>query len=222
MMEGMALAQLRPDSLADIPGETGNWQQRKSLATRNAMLEAALHCLAEFGYGGCSLQMVATRAGISRGAMLHHYATKLDLMAAVIEYAFFRRMAQYLDRIRALSEEERQVHNTGVKVSFETSLTPEYQAFLELHMASRTDPELRAIFLTRAALYDRLWRIEIEKVFPEWAGDDRLDRMNDFVRIMVDGLALNVDVWADDARVEAILAFVAKTLSSVRAGHIGI
>ena len=219
-MSAMGLAQLRPESLAVLPDDAANWQQRKSLATRKAILDAALHCLAEAGYSGCSLQAVATRVGISRGAMLHHYTTKLDLMAAVTEYAFFRRMTAYLQRIRALSEEERQVHQTGVMVSFADSQTPEYRAYLELHIASRTDPELRAVFLNRAALYDRVWRVEVEKVFPEWAGDPRLDMLNDFVRVVIDGMALNDDVWADDDRTAAILAFVARTLAGVRSGRL--
>ncbi len=215
---------LRPGSLAHVEDhvDAPRWQQRKSLATRNAMLEAALHCLAECGYAGCSLQTVASRAGISRGAMLHHYASKLDLMSAVIEYAFYRRMAHFLDRIRSLSEDERQVRNAGIAVSFEISQTPEYRAYLELHVASRTDPELRAIFLERAGLYDRVWRAEIANVFPEWAGDDRLDMLNDFVWVMVDGLALNVEIWADPARVDAILNLVARTITGLRAGKLDL
>lgn len=224
MADGMALARLRPESLADVGNDDDapRWQQRKSLATRNAMLDAALQCLAECGYAGCSLQTVASRAGVSRGAMLHHYASKLDLMAAVIEYAFYRRMANFLDRIRDLSDEERQVRNAGIAVSFEISQTPEYRAYLELHVASRTDADLRAIFLDRAALYQRVWHAEIENVFPEWAGDPRLAMLNDFVWAMIDGLALNVDVWADDARVEAILDLVAKAIVAVRAGRLDL
>jgi AcrR family transcriptional regulator len=224
MAEGMALARLRPESLADVGGDEDapRWQQRKSRATRNAMLDAALHCLAECGYAGCSLQTVASRAGVSRGAMLHHYASKLDLMAAVIEYAFYRRMANFLDRIRELSEEERKVRNAGIAVSFAISQTPEYRAYLELHVASRTDPDLRAIFLERAGLYERVWRTEIENVFPEWAGDGRLDMLNDFVWVMIDGLALNIDIWADPARVDAILSLIAKTIIGIRAGTLDI
>lgn len=219
-MDGLGVAQLCPDSLAAVSEESGSWQQRKSLATRNAILDATLQCLAGSGYGGCSLQAVASRVGISRGAMLHHYTTKLELMAAVTEYAFFRRMTLYLQRIRALSEEDRRVHQTGVMVSFADSRTPEYQAYLELHIASRTDPELRAVFLARASLYDRVWRQEVEAVFPEWAGDPRLDLLNDLVRVVIDGLALNADVWADDRRTDAILAFTARTLAGVRSGRL--
>lgn len=224
MTDGMALARLRPESLADVESDEDapRWQQRKSFETRNAMLDAALQCLAECGYAGCSIQSVATRAGVSRGAMLHHYASKLDLMAAVIEYAFYRRMANFLERIRNLTDEDRQVRNAGIAVSFEISQTPEYQAYLELHVASRTDADLRAIFLDRAELYQRVWHAEVEHVFPEWAGDARLGVLNDFVWVMIDGLALNVDVWDDPARVEAILHLMANTIIGIRAGKLDL
>jgi len=221
-MTALSLARLRPESLggSDEDNAQARWQQRKSLATRNAVLEAALQCLAECGYAGCSLQSVAARAGISRGAMLHHYASKLELMSAVIEYAFYRRMALFLDRIRALSDEERTVRNAGIGISFEISQTPEYRAFLECHIASRTDPELRQVFLQRALRYDGVWRDEIQNVFPEWAGDPRLGLLNDVVWSLIDGLALNVDIWADSARVDAVLGFLARTIRQVRTGRI--
>ena len=224
MTDIAALTRLRPESLSgsDELGRETRWQQRKSLATRNALLDAALQCLAENGYAGCSVHMVASRAGISRGAMLHHYSSKIELMGAVIEYAFYRRMELYLERIRALSDEERLVRNAGIAVSFAISQTPEYRAYLECHIASRTDPELRSIFLQRAVLYDSVWRAEVRNVFPEWCDDARLPMLNDFVWAMIDGLALNHDIWADSLRVDAILDFVAKTILSVRRGELSV
>lgn len=222
MSDALALASLMPDSLAEERSaeEPERWQQRKSRATRNALLQAALECLAEHGYAACSLQTVAGRANISRGAMLHHYASKLDLMAAVIEYAFYRRMADYLARISALSEEARAVDNAGIAISYEVCRTPEYAAYLELHTASRSDPELRAIFLDRARRFDRVWRDEIERAFPEWSGDARLELLDDYVWSVVEGLALNIDIWNSPARADALLRFVARTIQAVREGLI--
>ncbi|WP_221796454.1 TetR/AcrR family transcriptional regulator [Aquisediminimonas sediminicola] len=221
MSKNAGLAQLMPESLADIgKDDEASWQQRKSLTTRKMAVEAALQVLAEFGYTACSLQTVAKRARISRGAMLHHYTSKLDLMAAVIEYAFYRRLAVFLDRIRALSEDDRTVRQIGIRVSFDVSQTAEYKAFLELHIASRTDPELRAIFLERASLFDRVWRDEITKVFPEWLDHPQLALLDDLVWVMIDGLALNVDIWADQARVDRLLGLVSRTILAVRSGRL--
>ena len=98
----------------------------------------------------------------------------------------------------------------------------EYRASLALHLASRTDPELRPIFLDRASRYDRVWREEIAKVFPEWREHSMLDAMNDFVWIAVEGLALNADIWADQTRVDTMLAFIAHAAHEVHAGRLAL
>lgn len=222
MTEDAALALLLPESLVDTGDgdQPERWQARKSRATRNIVLEAALDCLAEGGYAGCSLQLVADRAGISRGAMLHHYTSKLELMAAVIEYAFYRRMQDFLARIRALSEPARVDRLDGVTISYESCGTREYRAYLALHLASRNDPELRPIFLDRAGRYDRVWRDEIAQAFPEWNGHRALDAMNDFIWITIEGLALNADIWDDADRVDAMLTFVAHVTQEVHRGRL--
>ena len=224
MSKDAALATLLPDSLAGETsgGETERWQQRKSRETRNLALEAALDCLAEAGYSGCSLQLVADRAGISRGAMLHHYASKLELMAAVIEYAFYRRMQDFLTRIRALTDEERTERLDGVSSHYASCSTRAYRAYLALHLASRTDPELRPIFLDRARRFGRVWRDEAAKVFPEWCDHPMLDAMNDFVCLAVEGLALNADIWDDPERAETMLDFIAHATHEVRAGRLAL
>jgi AcrR family transcriptional regulator len=213
------LASLLPDSLA---GELDRWQQRKSRETRNLVLEAAIDCLAEGGYPGCSLQLVADRAGISRGAMLHHYSSKLELMAAVIEYAFYKRMQDFLRRIRALSDDARTERLDGVYSSYASCGTPAYRAYLALHLASRSDPELRQIFIDRARRFGQVWRDEAATVFPEWRDHPALDAMNDFVCMAVEGLALNADIWDDPQRVETMLAFIAHATHEVRADRLAL
>ena len=116
------------------------WRQRRSRETRSIVLEAALACLADGGYSGCSLQMVADRAEISRGAMLHHYVSKMDLIAASIEYAFYKRLEGFLARVGALTEEERTSVICGARIAYETCSTIAYRAYLALHLASRVDP----------------------------------------------------------------------------------
>ncbi|MFC8454028.1 TetR family transcriptional regulator, partial [Kitasatospora sp. NPDC057223] len=42
-------------------------QQDRSRATRRRLLEAAVECLAEVGWNGSTVSVVAERAGVSRG-----------------------------------------------------------------------------------------------------------------------------------------------------------
>ncbi|MFP6802694.1 MAG: helix-turn-helix domain-containing protein, partial [Pseudomonadales bacterium] len=57
----------KPREIADNRDKT--WQQTKSENTRAAILEAALACFYDLGYGATTTEKVAKRAGVSRGAM---------------------------------------------------------------------------------------------------------------------------------------------------------
>ena len=59
----------------------------RTAAMQQKLIDAAIQCLYELGYAATTTQLVTDRAGVSRGAILHHYPTKVDLMVAVAEYA---------------------------------------------------------------------------------------------------------------------------------------
>jgi AcrR family transcriptional regulator len=61
-------------------------KQDRSRATRQRLLEAAVACLAEHGWAGSTVSVVAERAGVSRGAAQHHFPTREDLFTAAVEY----------------------------------------------------------------------------------------------------------------------------------------
>ncbi|RYG28791.1 MAG: TetR/AcrR family transcriptional regulator, partial [Burkholderiales bacterium] len=58
----------------------------RTAAMRKRLIEAAIECLEKNGYGSTTLQLVTDAAGASRGAILHHFPNKVDLMIAVAEY----------------------------------------------------------------------------------------------------------------------------------------
>jgi AcrR family transcriptional regulator len=215
---GAITASLEPEGLDH---DAGGWQQRKSAQTRTAILDAAVGCLERYGYAGATTQQIAATADISRGAMLHHYATKQDLIAAVIEYIFWRRMARLRDSITALTEEQRVEEHAGIEIYWQGLLTPEYLAYLELSVAARTDAELRDVFLPRAQQYDALERDMVLSIFPEWSDKrDRYALAMDFCIASMEGLLLNRDIWADRDRRVAYRAFISKVILMLRNGDI--
>jgi AcrR family transcriptional regulator len=58
---------------------------KRSATTRRSVLAAAIQCLFEHGYGSTSTITVAEQAGVSRGAMMHQFPSKADLMTFVVE-----------------------------------------------------------------------------------------------------------------------------------------
>ncbi|HWB79439.1 MAG TPA: helix-turn-helix domain-containing protein, partial [Nannocystaceae bacterium] len=68
--------------------------QARAIATRTRLLEAAIDVLVKHGYAGTSTVEVCKRAKASRGAHLHHFPTKSELLAAAVEHLFARRLAE--------------------------------------------------------------------------------------------------------------------------------
>ncbi|WP_329197198.1 MULTISPECIES: TetR/AcrR family transcriptional regulator [unclassified Streptomyces] len=65
---------------------TAGPKQARSRVTRRHLLEAAVSCLAEHGWAGSTVAVVAERAGVSRGAAQHHFPTREKLFTAAVEH----------------------------------------------------------------------------------------------------------------------------------------
>ena len=57
----------------------------RSAATRQALVTAARHLFAERGYGDVGTEEIVRAAGLTRGALYHHFRDKAELFAAVFE-----------------------------------------------------------------------------------------------------------------------------------------
>ncbi len=212
----LALRDLEPAGMA---GDEDGWQKRKSAQTRVAVLDAAVECLAAQGYSRTTTQLIAQTASISRGAMMHHYATKQELIDSVIDYTFFKRMELFAAEIKRLSDRERVEEQVGIELFWQTLLTREYQAYLELAIAARTDAELRAIFEPKARRFDTVWREATLKLFPEWADKpDRLMIAIDFCQAAMEGLLLNRSIWEPRERRVAVRKMVSDAILALRDG----
>src|SRR5437762_1035398 len=60
-------------------------QEERSATTRALLLDATLECLIDAGYAATTTTMIAERAGVSRGAQLHHFPTKSELVIVAVD-----------------------------------------------------------------------------------------------------------------------------------------
>src|SRR6266853_1042961 len=91
-------------------GEKGRTQVERRSATRVALLDATITCLLDVGYGAVTVRRVADRAGVSQGALWHHYATKDELIADAVRHLLDRIAGEAIALERAVvrgSEHER-------------------------------------------------------------------------------------------------------------------
>ncbi|WP_372444232.1 TetR/AcrR family transcriptional regulator [Streptomyces silvae] len=111
-------------------------KQDRSRATRQRLLEAAVACLAEHGWAGSTVSVVAERAGVSRGAAQHHFPTREDLFTGAVEYVAEERSAA----LRALPVQGR----TAVLAALVDLYTgPLFRAALQLWVAASNEAQLR-------------------------------------------------------------------------------
>lgn len=78
---------------------TPRTQAERIEQTRGSVLDAAVRLLAKKGYAGLRMADVADTAGVSRGALTHHFPSKDELVVAVVQHVFDR--ASELGRKRA-------------------------------------------------------------------------------------------------------------------------
>lgn len=122
----------------------------RSAVTRTKLVEAAIYCLHKYGYAATTTTMVAERAALSRGAMLHQFGTKVDLMLAVARHVVEMQNDFYRQALRRYPRgEERFIGLTDV--TWEAMSGPPAMALLEIMMASRSDPALSERFPPLAA-----------------------------------------------------------------------
>src|SRR5689334_15200217 len=89
--------------LSDMPAtSTRVPQEERTRAMRARLLEATVELLVERGFAGTSTTLVSERAGVSRGAQLHHFPTKNDLVVAAVEHLTEKRGAELAAAVEAL------------------------------------------------------------------------------------------------------------------------
>jgi AcrR family transcriptional regulator len=118
-------------------------QARRRAETRGALLDATIECLVTYGYAKTTTGRIADLAGLSRGAQLPYFRSRADLLTAAVAHLAEQRIAAFTARIdgRSASLED------CLDALWDGHQPPMFDATLELWVASRTDPELRADLL---------------------------------------------------------------------------
>jgi AcrR family transcriptional regulator len=126
--------------MASPPGQRRTQAQRTA-ATRAALLEATVDCLVSDGFGKTTTTEVAHRAGVSPGALLHHFPTKADLLCAAVGHLFELRQAEFRKAMVNLAPGTDRVE-AGIDLLWSMFSGPAFIAWLEMWVAARSDPAL--------------------------------------------------------------------------------
>ncbi len=135
-------------------------QEERSATTRRKLIDAVVALIVEEGFSSVTTMTVADRAGVSRGAMQHHFGTRTDLLLAVIDEIMLR-----LQEPLALEPETHTSLDSLVGAIVDrywlafTQNT--FVASVDIWMGARGEPELfeplsnhmRSIFAARSAYW---------------------------------------------------------------------
>jgi len=181
-------------------------QEDRSRDAREKLLNAAIEVLLRKGYNGLTTKDVAQAAGLSNGALMHHFVNKAELVVAATAKVY----AEALVRGQRMAQTEQAVHqplegflSDCLSVYFDWP----FVAALEVIVVARTDPALMEHMLPVMEEFrvncDRTWLAVFRRAgVPEAKATKLLNLTLNLVR----GMAVN-RLWRhDDAHYREFLA----------------
>ena len=169
--------------LCDDHAVTTGQRQERAIRTREQILDGAVAALVEFGYAGLTMARVQQAAGVSRGALTHHFGSMTEIAVAAIDHVADIQGAEIEQAIADGPLVD------AVDVIHEITRRPTYIAGLQLWVAARTEPQLRDALRPGA----RRLSHQLRGVLAARVGDlsdERLDVFVDGLLSLLRGLAI--------------------------------
>lgn len=206
-------------AVATLPA-TRRTQAQRSATTRGQLLDATLVCLEQLGYARTTTTEIARQAGVSRGAQLHHFPTKVELVTQAVEHLFERRHAEFLAAFEQLPAGASQRLDAAIDLLWSMVKGPAFLAWLELAVAARTEPELAAPVAELTSRFMVMVDTTFRRLFPSDAQNPFFEVAPRFAFALLDGLALerlhNPDDAAADRVVDLLKRLAALVMPLVR------
>ncbi|MGE0484576.1 MAG: TetR/AcrR family transcriptional regulator [Gammaproteobacteria bacterium] len=178
-------------------------QRAKSSLMHARIVDAFIDCLDRHGYAATSIGRVLDCAGVSRGAMQHHFPAKADLVVAVAE-----RLMQTSLEVVAVSAQRRERVVADELAAMWSRLvdTSAYRALLEILNAMRTDAALRARVQPTLAQWNSAFEAQALRLYRAASGDDgEVREVLILVRCALRGLVIQASIAPDADLTRAVV-----------------
>lgn len=174
-------------------------QAERSEETRGKVAKATYEVIAERGHSAFRTAAVIAHAGVSQGAMLHHYPTKESLTLAAIHYALNLGRDKSMKRANSTGDDIRATLLAMAEDFRAFFLGNQFWVSLDITMDAAKDasmaPEIRAIVAeARKPVYD-LWTQSLARC--GWT-KDRAHNAVTSTAALISGFAIRT-LWNDDA-----------------------
>lgn len=197
-------------------------QQQRREETRRALLDAAVESLIEVGFARTTTLEVQRRAKVSRGALLHHFPSKAELLVAAVDHLAEMRaremkaFASQLPPERAPRPGDHTAPDAAPGTDARTDVVlgllwqcfsgTFFQVAMELRTAARTDPELRRVLtVAERSLRDRIVA-QSRTLFGRTVADHPgLERALDLTLQLMIGAAMTSVLHGDTSRLDDLI-----------------
>ena len=196
--------------------EGGTWQAEKSLLMQTQILQATMQCLIEIGYAQTTTDKIAQKAGVSRGAMTHHFKSRAAVFIAAATYILELRAAEYgeaIGKVRvpvgALPTFE-DMRSTIVSLQ-KFYARPSFIALHELQRGARTDKALKAAMAPLEKALDDKISAHILQHFPFWTEvQSAAEVLRDLIFSSLQGIAIDPVGYVKGARLQRLVDLLAR------------
>jgi AcrR family transcriptional regulator len=118
-------------------------QEERSTQTRGQLVNAAIHVMQESGYANLTISKVADRAGLTNGAMQHHFASREELIIAVLD-ALYPVLEIPFEDIASRKWAVKERVSAYIDLLWQIYSRPEYLVIWDIAFGTRGDPPLNA------------------------------------------------------------------------------
>jgi AcrR family transcriptional regulator len=175
-------------------------QEERTATMRARLVDATVATLFDRGYARTTTTEIARRARVSRGAQLHHFRTKAELVTTAVEHLFQRRTGEFRAAMDAIPAGADRL-GAAINLLWSMISSPTFYAWLEVIVAARTDGRLRR---TVAALGARFAR-SVEDTFAALFPTVEHRAVPHFAFALLQGLAVDRIVVPDAPHIPAVL-----------------
>lgn len=165
-------------------------QAERRAATRAALLDAAIDCLVEEGYANLTTRRVAERAGVSQGTQMHYFPTRAQFVAEAVRHVAVELAGEMREQAAARARSEPRRIEALLDQTWEIHTGPIFGATMELWVAARTDPEVRAAMAEVGRDVSRLIAQNAVELFPATMARRGAGEILDLALATMRGLAL--------------------------------
>lgn len=205
-----------PSSSSRSRSKPEGWQAEKSQLMRGRLLDAAERMLVSDGFAQLTTEGIAKAAGVSRGAMTHHFKSRLDLLEAVAQHITQKRAAEVDTLVAELatmtsadSPSLEDMRKTMRMLQRYYSMSS-FVALHELLRAARADSTLRRVLKPLEQALDRREAETIRRHFPYWIEIESVrEVVTDLAHFSLQGVALSPVPYIGTERLEHLLDLLA-------------